>query len=555
MIHIGDALTVLRTMPSNSVQCCITSPPYWGLRDYGTATWEGGDAACEHRVRNDARVESSTLGGGKLTVGHQREGFSSECPRCGAMRVDQQIGLEENYQQYIAKLVAVFSEVRRVLRADGTLWINVGDSYSNDTKWGGTSGGKNYTSSAGGHQGQRVRRGKDCDPKRGRAAEGQPMQQHPSGLKPKDLMMIPHRLAIAMQENGWYVRMDNVWAKPNPMPESVTDRCTKSHEYVFLMSKSERYYYDQSAIKEPSGGWNGSKFTSPQDIATKPNLGMGPRNDSGNRNKRSVWTIPTQPHIEAETYRRVRVRVGAACDGSQRITSPGCPVHGDLPVHTSSALCGEHEADSQIHNEHTSNDLGLAPLNDYELSETRRAPDSSQRSSDSSPLSVSRAATDRSTEKNRTVHAPETKSSDIPCAQILDGIERTPGERGSSGSIADTAESNRPEDASLDVKEKNPSVRTPHDIAGICTCEHYIMKTDKIDHYAAYPEELVKICLLAGSREGDIILDPFTGRGTTGVVAERFGRQFIGIELSPVYASMAQSNLEGSMPLLRGVSA
>lgn len=246
-IIVGDCIDVLRTMQDRSVHCCVTSPPYWGLRDYG---------------------------------------------------VEGQIGLEETPEAYVARLVEVFREVRRVLRDDGTCWVNLGDSYANDTKWGGTTGGKHVTAL----HGENVGRGK-----------------RNTGLKAKDLVGIPWRVAFALQADGWYLRQDIIWAKPNPMPESVTDRCTKSHEYIFLLSKSARYFYDAEAIKESAGGWNGSKFDDARDLEIRPNTGRGPRfggnkfpdagsdgpysgnvyHPSGTRNKRSVWTVPSAPFKEA----------------------------------------------------------------------------------------------------------------------------------------------------------------------------------------------------------------------------------------------------------------
>lgn len=178
-IYLGDCRDI---MPSISgVNCCVTSPPYWGLRDYGA-------------------------------VG--------------------QMGLERTPAEYISGMVGVFQEVRRVLREDGTLWLNMGDSYANDTKWGGSTGGKHVAALHGNNGG--LGRGK-----------------RETGLKSKDLCGIPWQLAFALRDQGWYLRSDIIWAKPNPMPESVTDRPTKAHEYIFLMSKAQRYYYNQEAILEP----------------------------------------------------------------------------------------------------------------------------------------------------------------------------------------------------------------------------------------------------------------------------------------------------------------
>jgi site-specific DNA-methyltransferase (cytosine-N4-specific) len=179
--HFGDCLDVLRRMPDGIANTCVTSPPYFGLRDYGHPG---------------------------------------------------QIGLEQTPDEFVAKLVEVFREVRRVLRDDGTIWVNMGDSYANDGKWGGSSGGKHA---------------KDLH---GNTGVGRGKKQ--TGLKPKDLIGVPWMLAFALRADGWYLRQDVIWAKPNPMPESVTDRCTKSHEYIFLLSKAPSYYCDMQAIKEPA---------------------------------------------------------------------------------------------------------------------------------------------------------------------------------------------------------------------------------------------------------------------------------------------------------------
>ncbi len=244
VIHQGDALTVLRGLPEASVNCCITSPPYFGLRDYGTGQWQGGDAACDHKYNHGIQGAS----GDRATRTHTAEAvYKDTCGKCGAIRVDNQIGLERTYPEYIARLVDVFREVRRVLRGDGTCWVNMGDSYS--------SGGREGHGTRVGYK-QASNRGSNDET----SCERVPQQP---GLKPKDLLMIPARLAIALQEDGWYLRSDIVWAKPAPMPESVEDRPTRSHEFIYLLTKSEKYWYDHEAIKEetvcghPSG--NGYK--------------------------------------------------------------------------------------------------------------------------------------------------------------------------------------------------------------------------------------------------------------------------------------------------------
>lgn len=229
----GDCRDVLGSLPDGSINCCVTSPPYFGLRDYG---------------------------------------------------VEGQLGLEPTPDEFVAAMVEVFREVRRVLRDDGTLWLNLGDSYARNPAKGttGTPNGRNlekmgYSGGAG----------------------------VPSGLKEKDLIGIPWRVAFALQADGWYLRQDIIWHKPNPMPESVTDRCTKAHEYIFLLSKSERYYFDAEAIKEPATGrpsgnkgksWGTNETRVRADGAGKVETTRGiPYAGAETRNRRSVWTVSTKP--------------------------------------------------------------------------------------------------------------------------------------------------------------------------------------------------------------------------------------------------------------------
>ena len=307
MIYQGDCLDILPALEPKSIQCCVTSPPYYGLRDYGC---------------------------------------------------DGQIGLETTPEAYVEKLVAVFREVRRVLADDGTLWLNLGDSYSTP-KEGNTEIYKNpnlVTSSF----------KKKC----------------PANLKPKNLIGIPWRVAFALQTDGWYLRQDIIWAKPNPMPESVTDRCTKSHEYIFLLTKSARYYYDQDSIREPHKRlWdesNGGSVSTGRMVKCGGAMGDMSSHPKGyplpnvlGANKRSVWTVNTQTYKEA--------------------------------------------------------------------------------------------------------------------------------------------------------------------------------------HFATFPEEIPRTCILAGSKKGDTILDPFSGAGTTGVVAEKLNRKYIGIELNPQYTKMAEDRIYNVQPLFAGL--
>jgi DNA modification methylase len=267
------------------VQCVVTSPPYWGLRDYGTARWDGGDAECDHigppmRTNNKQSDSSASFHGGTTRA---NEFYRDTCGKCGATRIDAQLGLESTPDAYVQGMVAVFREVWRVLRDDGVCWLNLGDSY--------TTGASVYPRAS--------------DPKavadlsRGMARIGTPI-----GLKAKDLVGIPWRVAFALQADGWYLRSDAIWSKPNPMPESVTDRPTKSHEYVFLLTKAATYYWDADAVKEPAadsvvaraaykvGGVNRDASRNDSDIGRRASFS----DYVGGRNMRSVWHIATQPY-------------------------------------------------------------------------------------------------------------------------------------------------------------------------------------------------------------------------------------------------------------------
>jgi DNA modification methylase len=298
-LYVGDALEVLRELPDESVHCVVTSPPYWGLRDYGTEAWDGGDAECAHRTGR-VRPEASTLTGGKDNLMESEGVYRDVCGKCGATRVDQQLGLEPTPEQFVANMVDVFREVRRVLRADGTCFVNLGDSYAATV-----TSDRHFTQPTG--------------------PDGTPATKHPpqfggqrtavSGLKPKDLCGMPWRVAFALQADGWYLRSDIIWSKPNPMPESVTDRPTKAHEYVFLLTRSPRYFFDNDAIREPHNdkagdvsrfgnvGKNGGQQGQEQpDAFTRvdfPRRPGGREYHPAGRNIRSVWEIATEPFSEA----------------------------------------------------------------------------------------------------------------------------------------------------------------------------------------------------------------------------------------------------------------
>jgi DNA modification methylase len=331
-IFHGNALSVLRELPDESVNCCVTSPPYWGLRDYQTGEWEGGDPECDHQPVFSPRAERDENGyyGGRAIVDAQDRGtkaFKDKCGKCGAMRIDDQIGLEETPEEYVKHIVGVFSEVKRVLRTDGTLWLNLGDSYSGSGK------GRNPDGTAH-HAGFETNRKQSTS--KGTLIGNVQGGIVPTGCKPKDLVGIPWMAAFALRRDGWYLRQDIIWAKPNPMPESVTDRCTKSHEYVFLLTKSARYYYNAVAIAEKA--LNAGKVVSLGEKSfskgSANGLGIEPSGNGAKdeyqvvetRNKRSVWNIATEPFPDAHfaTYPTDLVRpcILAGCPSGGTVLDP-----------------------------------------------------------------------------------------------------------------------------------------------------------------------------------------------------------------------------------------
>lgn len=392
----------LAEMPDNSVHCVVTSPPYWGLRDYGTGTWSEGRFKCDHVrtvVRTGAEMEElgeQYRGGGKKATVLKEIQYSGECPMCGAVRVDHQIGLEASPQDYLAKMTAVFREVRRVLRADGTCWVNMGDGYSSAP-------------------GQRKAGDGDCLGFKQSTNTGSRQVGSRAPLKPKDLIGMPWRLAFALQEDGWWLRQDIIWSKPNPMPESVTDRCTKAHEYLFLLTKSARYFYDQVAIKEPANGWNGSAFEDGKNLAVHPNTGKNRAHSRG----RGV-----NPKAKLAT-------VSGWATGQ-------------------TAHCAVAHNQSGAH--------------------------------------------------------PKSKQNPSFSAAVKDLVE---------------------------TRNK----RTVWEIATEPFSEA---------HFATFPTKLVEPCIRAGCPPGGTVLDPFSGSGTTGLVALAERCQYVGIELNPEYVAMSERRLSAA---------
>lgn len=282
----GNSVDVLKTLEDCSVDCCITSPPYYGLRDYGTGKWVGGDENCNHVRDNKVGSNNSTGHKGMAEVGNYAGDaiYKTVCPKCGAVRIDEQIGLEESPEEYIENLVKVFREVKRVLKDSGTLWINIGDSYNG-------SGG-NHNASHKNDSGFQGVLGINYGGK----------GNHVSGVKPKDLIGIPWMLAFALRNDGWYLRQDIIWHKPNPMPESVTDRFTKSHEYIFLLSKSPQYYFDHESAMEVATGYDGRHDTFLKGSPKYTGVDYGQSEQSFASNGHERWTFKNIEVTEDSKY-------------------------------------------------------------------------------------------------------------------------------------------------------------------------------------------------------------------------------------------------------------
>lgn len=390
-IFQGDVIDRLKDMPEQSVNCVVTSPPYWGLRDYG---------------------------------------------------VDGQIGLEDSPEAFVDKMVEVFAEVWRVLKDDGTLWLNIGDSYC--TKANGSIGATGLNASTNNH----------VEYRKTHALRSKGV---PSGLKHKDLVGIPWRLALALQSFGWYLRSDIVWSKPNPMPESVTDRPTKAHEYVFLLTKSPKYFYDIDAIRDPlaektlttfgttrkSKGNDAGGFVKTDNYSKSVPIRKPKLKDDGTpagANKKTVWTVAST------TYK-----------GAHFATFPPALIEPCIKAGTPREVC------------------------------TRCG-----------------APVVRVTEKTKSFESGSGKSGNAISGKHSDKCQGG----GDTGDI-----------------RKGPVVRTVT-TGWEPTCE----------------------CSEPASP--GVVLDPFFGAGTTGLVAKQLGRDFVGIELNPEYVTIARKRLQEGCPLL-----
>jgi len=510
-----------------------------GLRDYGTASWDGGDTACGHiEPKGSTRGgANSTITGGQDLKPHEGQ-YRGACKKCGAVRTDAQLGMEPTPDEYVANMVAVFREVRRVLKDDGTCFLNLGDSYIGykGANYGVNPETSNLQSESAVPTAHEI---------------GTPQT---SGLKSKDLVGIPWRVAFALQADGWWLRQDIIWAKPNPMPESVTDRCTKSHEYVFLLTKSARYKYNAGAIAEPTitqdesnRDRDNSKLNNTPGRSRMAGLMT---NNYETRNRRDVWSIPTEPTSwSSKTSHLSRVDGDAASCGMMHIAVPDCPCHADLFDQVAIQFCGELE-DSELirilRKDHDRGD-GQSPVasTTIENHNVRQPPDSLG----SFPLDNFLSAIDRSIQTRKTGRETATSLSCMPFAEILC---RTDDKLVLLASFVRSyykdANSILPTDWDVRWLTKIPFRRLDKSslldfssrFSKECVCQIYGESTKDTGHFATMPSQLVKLCMLAGSDTGDTVLDPFFGSGTVGMVAEQYGREWIGCELNEDYVKIAE---------------
>ncbi len=475
----GNSLDVLKTLPDESVHCCVTSVPYWGLRDYKLEPqiWDG-DPGCSHEFGYGVRSPWANSVPGPSNRGKNGEDYVNRekisgnfCQKCGAWKGSY--GLEPTIELYVKHSVDIFGEVRRVLRKDGTLWLNIGDCYATG-----------------------------------------------AGLKPKDLCMMPARVALALQADGWWLRQDIIWNKPNPMPESVRDRCTKSHEYIFLFSKSERYYFDNKAILEESiranearydNGKNGHgggishagqgsstrKFRSdstPEDLARAFNrrrdANVEPRQDK--MKIPSNWDLGPGHHIAY--HREGRSGNMERKPGLAR----GCPEG------TGSNVCGSVPWEGVKRNRRSVWTVATQPFPEAHFAtfpEKLIEPCIKAGTSEKGCCPECGAPWVRNTKKNF-VPQPDVTKERVDYRRETEGV---PGQAW-KGAPRGTTE--------IETLGWKP------------TCEH---GRDPVP------------C---------VVLDNFGGAGTTGVVARKLNRNYIIIELNPAYIEMAERRIEKEIGLL-----
>lgn len=544
-ILVGDVREQLKTLPADSVNLVVTSPPYWALRDYGTATWHGGDPACEHRsptMHSGRDEERAMLAGSAATNSAQLLNAVSagKCGKCGAIRVDSQLGLEPTPQEHVAAMVEVFREVKRVLRADGVCFVNYGDSYA------GTVNGRSAADTKAGGGDDRTFRDK-------------PINNCVGGLKEKDLCLVPERFVLAMQEDGWWVRSRFPWLKRSAMPESISDRPATATEYFFMFTKNgnRRLWWRHIETRE----WRNEKPPVEyrwRNIVTRELVKDEPANWREERagDGRKKWTRVHVWEGFDYWYDADAVRVARAQDEDATGFRGGSYVNGkptsrQTVGNRGRSTYGRHtlgevlpEAERRDH-EHSPGLMpphrGLQGARDDWKAKQRTAGDKYD-GDDAGLFRRHSAANPGSTISGRQRgmtprHSPYTSSCD---QSGLDDVGR--GERNF-----------RNADLFFD------SLTTPHglivDADGMPLAIDVAPQPFRGPHFATFPPKLIRPLILAGCPRGGVVLDPFFGAGTTGLVADRLGRDCIGIELNPKNVEIARARIYGDSPLFAQVAS
>ena len=553
-IYVGDVRETLRELPDGSVDCCVTSPPYWGLRDYGTAAWDGGEVDCDHAkpttTYNQGFDERWGQGSGQKKQEKKSEGqFAQTCGKCGATRVDHQIGLEPTPQEFVASLVDVFREVRRVLADHGTLWLNLGDSYVgalSQHREGGSAGVDSPIS-------QKTLSG---IPQTGRIERGKAMRSE--GLKPKDLVGIPWRVALALQDDGWYLRSDVIWAKPNPMPESVTDRPTKSHEYVFMLTKQPRYFFDQEAVRE-GYKYDGRSVTAVEgrDGSIQHRSGErwpGLRPQTARARELAEEHGLTEAHIEA-----IRA-VGITDVGKAQHTQDGFgkndPEVQALADEAKAVLGGYYREFLLPQGGRNIRSVWEIATQPYKEAHFATFPEELPRRCIAAgcPTEVCRTC---GKPRERIVAIESSWSDRAENGGTRGNVAVSDAVTVELGVRADSWKS-EPEDAALPVNVKtsvstSPTVPPVFVGAGTQRGVHGQGVSHDLD-----PKSRTVLgwsdCGHGDYRPG-IVLDPFMGSGTTAKVARRLGRESVGVELNPEYALLAGRRLGDPVSINRSAEA
>jgi len=524
--YVGDCRELLTQLPDGCVQTCITSPPYWGLRDYGTAQWEGGDHVCDHMEsrpsRTAASVISSTLGGSKATV-HASHVFRGDCGRCGARRIDRQIGLEATPELYVAAMVDVFRGVRRVLRDDGTLWLNLGDSYA-------TGAGR-----VGASPGETIRTRADRDPKHAgkHTAVGpmtQPNRMPIDGLKPKDLVGIPWMTAFALRQ-PYYTgsirdERDRIWIAAMLDAEG----CLFIHKRKAGQNNGQGYIR-QSDSYGPGVEICNTSLAVVERIMALVGKGsicsQGPEENQRRKQRIYRWNLRT---IECRDFVRELYPYLVAKQHQARILC-GCPSSGERAEAAHAALIGLHRG--------TPTDVDFPPP------ESMTEPGFYLRSdiiwSKLNPMPES--VTDRPTKAHEYLFLLSKSERYLYDADAISEPSTWRGQNRTDTGPIDTTMPGAPPHRGLRALDADPPERRNKRSVWTVATQPFGGA-----HFATFPPKLIDPCILAGTRPGDLVLDPFFGSGTTGAVAEKHGRRWIGFDLG--YAELAKERTaQRTLPL------